>query len=136
VPSLWKEWFTEEEVLSFFFNDYEFASQASDDLDKKIADDSIAAGGEDYHIITSLGVRQVFGAFAYTGTEDDVLVFQKEISSASVVQTVDVLYPTFPIMLYLNPELIKWNLQPLLENQENGKYPHTYVRFWRYFQMS
>ena len=50
----------------------------------------------------------------------------KEISSDGNCQTVDVVYPHFPVQLYLNPTLLKYLLEPLLDNQERGFFPHKY----------
>lgn len=127
VPSLWTNYFYEDQLASFFYKDYTYASQYATSLDNRIARDSIAAGGEDYLTITSLAVRQAFGALQYTGTRDNIRVFLKEISSNSDIQTVDVIFPTWPIMLYLDPNLIKYTLSPLLENQESGHYPNKYA---------
>ncbi|KAL5092772.1 hypothetical protein Trisim1_000509 [Trichoderma cf. simile WF8] len=127
VPSLWTNYFDEEDLAPFFYKDYTYASQYATNLDNRIARDSIAAGGQDYLTITSLAVRQAFGALQYTGTPDNVRVFLKEISSNSDIQTVDVIFPTWPIMLYLDPNLIKYTLAPLLENQESGHYPNKYA---------
>lgn len=126
VPSLWKSYLNETEIVSFFYNDFEHVSEASDTLDKRVSDDSIAAGGEDYLTITSLAVRQAFAALVYTNTEDDVMVFLKEISSNSDIQTVDVIFPTFPIMLYFDPEIINYILKPLIKYQESGQYPNKW----------
>lgn len=127
VPSLWTSYFDESELVPFFYKDYSYASQYATNLDNRIARDSIEAGGEDYLTITSLAVRQAFAALQYTGTPDNVRVFLKEISSNSDIQTVDVIFPTWPIMLYLDPNLIKYTLSPLLENQESGHYPNKYA---------
>ncbi|KAK5992210.1 Glutaminase A [Cladobotryum mycophilum] len=127
VPSFWKSYFNELDLVNFFYKDYTYAAQYSNNLDNKISRDSIAVGGQDYATITSLALRQAFGGLQYVGTEKDPRVFLKEISSDSDIQTVDVLYPTWPIMLYLDPNLIKWTLLPLLENQESGHYPNSYA---------
>ncbi|KAL7933233.1 DUF1793 domain-containing protein [Trichoderma chlorosporum] len=127
VPSLWADYFNEEDLVPFFYKDYTYAIQYADNFDNRVARDSIAAGGQDYLTITSLAVRQAFGALQYTGTRDNVRVFLKEISSNSDIQTVDVIFPTWPIMLYLDPNLIKYTLSPLLENQESGHYPNKYA---------
>ncbi|KAL7901531.1 hypothetical protein HDV63DRAFT_410931 [Trichoderma sp. SZMC 28014] len=127
VPSLWTSYFDESELVPFFYKDYSYASQYATNLDNRIARDSVEAGGDDYLTITSLAVRQAFGALQYTGTPDNVRVFLKEISSNSDIQTVDVIFPTWPIMLYLDPNLIKYTLSPLLENQESGHYPNKYA---------
>ena len=127
IPSYWAQYHKEPDLVSVFFNDWGHAQKVSDALDKKVSDDSKAATGADYTTITSLAVRQTFGALTYTGTKDEVLVWQKEISSNSVVQTVDVIYPTWPFMLYFDPNLIKYTLAPLLENQASGNYPNKYA---------
>ncbi|KAH6604549.1 glutaminase a [Trichoderma cornu-damae] len=127
IPSLWTNYFNEQDLVPFFYGDFAYASQYATSLDNRVASDSIAAGGKDYLTITSLAVRQAFGALQYTGTEDNVRVFLKEISSNSDIQTVDVIFPTWPIMLYLDPNLIKYTLSPLIENQESGHYPNKYA---------
>ncbi len=111
--------------MTFFYNDYAEASRLATDLDNKVASDSLAAAGQDYLTITSLSVRQTFGALQFTGTPDDPIVFLKEISSNSDIQTVDVIFPAIPLLLYLNPNLVPYLLKPLFLNQENGHYPRT-----------
>jgi hypothetical protein len=53
-------------------------------------------------------------------------LFIKELSSDGNIQTVDVIYPFFPILLYLEPSLVKLMLDPLFENQESGQFPQNY----------
>jgi hypothetical protein len=115
----------ETQIVTFFFNDFDYASKWCTVLDNKIATDSLVAGGQDYLTITSLSVRQTFGGLQFTGTYEAPLIFLKEISSNSDIQTVDVIFPAHPILLYLNPKLIKYTLEPLIENQESGHYPRT-----------
>lgn len=67
----------------------------------------------------------------WTGSGDDVVVFLKEISSNSDIQTVDVLFPALPIMLYLNPDLIRQTLAPLLENAR-FHYPNDFAQVSSY----
>jgi hypothetical protein len=111
--------------VTFFYNDYGTAAGLATDLDNKVASDSIAAAGQNYLTITSLSVRQTFGALQFTGTDADPLVFLKEISSNSDIQTVDVIFPAIPLILYSNPNLLNYLLKPLFLNQENGHYPKT-----------
>ncbi|KAH9906652.1 glutaminase A [Xylariomycetidae sp. FL2044] len=125
--SLWTSYFgSDVEAMTFFYNDYGEASSLATDLDNQVASDSLAAAGQNYLTITSLSVRQAFGALQFTGTDSDPLVFLKEISSNSDIQTVDVIFPTMPLILYLNPALLNYLLEPLFLNQENGHYPNTY----------
>ncbi|KAI1303429.1 glutaminase GtaA [Xylaria venustula] len=125
-PSLWTSYFDSDlAAVTFFFNDYSTASDLASELDDQVASDSIAAAGQDYLTITSLSVRQAFGALQFTGTDSDPLVFLKEISSNSDIQTVDVIFPAIPLILYTNPNLLNYLLKPLFLNQENGHYPNT-----------
>ncbi|KAI1819556.1 glutaminase GtaA [Xylaria intraflava] len=124
--SLWKSYFNSDlAAVTFFYNDYKTAAGLATDLDNQVASDSIAAAGQDYLTITSLSVRQTFGALQFTGTDSEPLVFLKEISSDSDIQTVDVMFPAMPLILYTNPNILKYLLDPLYINQENGHYPKT-----------
>ena len=51
----------------------------------------------------------------------------KEISSDGNCQTVDIIYPHFPIQLYFNPNLLRYLLEPLLDNQQKGFFPRKYA---------
>ena len=91
-----------------------------------------------YYSIVALSARQVMGAYVFaippplSGCNNsstnisEPLMFQKEISSDGNVNTVDVMYPAMPFFLYANPELLKYNLEPLFQNQEGGFYPNGY----------
>ncbi|PYH47798.1 glutaminase GtaA [Aspergillus saccharolyticus JOP 1030-1] len=128
LPSLWTSYFSDgPAALDFFHNDYETSSALSTELDDKIATDSITAAGQDYLTITSLTVRQAFGATQLCGTTADPYLFMKEISSDGNINTVDVIFPAHPIFLYTNPELLDLLLKPLYEFQESGKYPNSYA---------
>lgn len=126
VPSLWKSYFSSSiDAVTFFYNDYGTATGTATTLDNKVASDSLAAAGQNYLTITSLSVRQTFGALQFTGTDSSPLVFLKEISSNSDIQTVDVIFPAMPLILYLAPKILSYLLDPLFINQENGHYPNT-----------
>ncbi|KAH6652732.1 glutaminase GtaA [Truncatella angustata] len=126
VPSLEKSYFSNGvDAMTFFYKDYAEATGLATDLDNKVAADSLAAAGQNYLTITSLSVRQTFGALQFTNTEAEPLIFLKEISSNSDIQTVDVIYPAIPLIIYSNPKLLSYLLDPLFINQENGHYPNT-----------
>ncbi|CAG8400235.1 unnamed protein product [Penicillium salamii] len=127
VPSLWKSYFdTELAALAFFHHDYSESTIFSTEFDEKVARDSIATAGQDYLTITSLSARQAFGATQLCGTQEKTYLFLKEISSDGNMNTVDVVFPAYPIFLYSNPALLRLVLDPLFENQEAGKYPNDY----------
>lgn len=127
MSSLWKSYFsTDLAALSFFHHDYSNSNSLSSSFDSKVASDSMAKAGQNYLTLTSLSARQAFGATQLCGTSDNMYLFLKEISSDGNVNTVDVIFPAYPILLYSNPQLLSLVLKPLYENQEAGKYPNTY----------
>ena len=90
-----------------------------------------------YYSIVALSTRQIMAAYVLTVPSSggcatagvnmsEPLFFQKEISSDGNVNTVDVLYPAMPFFLYANPELLRFSLEPLFQNQEGGFYPNGY----------
>lgn len=96
-------------------------------LDIMVAGDTQKIAGPDYLTVTSLAVRQSFGATQLVGTQSKTFLFMKEISSNGNTQTVDVVFPLHPVLLYFNPSLLKLMLDPLYENQESGHYPNQYA---------
>ncbi|KKA18490.1 glutaminase, partial [Rasamsonia emersonii CBS 393.64] len=128
VPSLWTSYFSNElDAVEFFHGDYDNANSLSSSLDSKVATDSTRAAGHNYLILTSLSARQAFGATQLCGTPDQTYLFMKEISSDGNVNTVDVIFPAHPVLLYTNPTLLKLLLDPLFEIQESGLYPNRWA---------
>jgi hypothetical protein len=128
VPGLWSSYYEDDiSAVVAFYNDYQHASEVSFALDRRIQSDSENAAGKDYAVLTTLAVRQTFGALQYAGTPSKPYIFLKEISSNSDIQTVDVIFPAYPIFMYLNATLGRYLLDPLFENQESGAYPNAYA---------
>ncbi|KAL2022016.1 hypothetical protein VTK56DRAFT_6256 [Thermocarpiscus australiensis] len=128
VPGLWSSYYGDDiSAVVAFYNDYQHAGDVSSSLDQQIQRDSEAAAGKDYAIVTTLAVRQTFGALQYAGTPSKPYIFLKEISSDSDIQTVDVIFPAYPIFMYLNATLGRYLLDPLFENQESGAYPNAFA---------
>lgn len=127
LSSLWKSYFSDANAaLSFFYDDASTAFQTANAFDQQVQSDSVRAGGQDYATITTLAARQAFGGTELVGTADKPFLFLKEISSDGNVQTVDVIFPFHPILLYTSSTLLKLLLDPLFELQESGLYPNTY----------
>lgn len=93
---------------------------------------------EAYYSIVALSTRQIMGAYTLaippsssagfnsSSNATEPLMFQKEISSDGNTNTVDVMYPAMPFFLYANPDLLRYNLEPLYQNHEGGFYPNEY----------
>ncbi|KAM7186314.1 protein of unknown function (DUF1793) domain containing protein [Naviculisporaceae sp. PSN 640] len=129
LPGLWKSYY-EDDISSViaFYDDYDHANTVCQRLDGEIKTDSENTAGRDYSTITTLAVRQTFGALQYAGNASHPYIFLKEISSNGDIQTVDVIFPALPMFLYLNATLTKYLLDPLFENQEGGAYPNKYAQ--------
>ncbi|KAK0941868.1 hypothetical protein LTR48_001306 [Friedmanniomyces endolithicus] len=127
IPCLWTSYFeSSTAAVGYFYNDYKDGETIANAFDQKVANDSKAAGGDDYTSLTSLAARQAFGSLVFTNTPDAPYVFLKEISSDGNIQTVDVIFPFHPIAIYLNPTLLRYMLDPLFINQEAGYWPYMF----------
>lgn len=125
---LWKAWFqTEDELLSFHYFDFESASKLASNYSQQLAIDAYKSGAEDYVDIVALSARQVLGATTFSGTEENPILFLKEISSNGNFQTIDVIFPSFPFFMYTNPRWLAYLLEPLIEHMLSGQYPNTYA---------
>ncbi len=75
---------------------------------------AITAGGEKYADILMLSWRQVMAAHKLVLDENgEILFISKECWSNGCAATVDVSYPSTPMFLLYNPELVKGMLRPI-----------------------
>lgn len=100
--------------------------QACDEVDATVFKDLQSSGGDEYALLGSLAYRQVTGSLAvvYNPIIHEPWVFIKEISSDGDVQTVDVIFPACPIFLYAAPDLLRYQMLPLLVYANNGTAPY------------
>ncbi|MCJ1387201.1 hypothetical protein MMC18_000041 [Xylographa bjoerkii] len=119
-------------AVSAFFADLALAYPESLTFDASVLSKSMASAGSNYSDITTLSVRQAFGALDITIPNDSldtdgILVFLKEISSDGNVNTMDVIYPTFPILYVMDPEYIRLLLEPVMQYLATGSWQQPYV---------
>ena len=94
--------------------DYKNLCEKCDEFSEKMFKDAEAAGGEKYAELLSLAYRQVIAAHKLVLDDNgDILYISKECFSNGCAATVDVSYPSIPMYLYYNPELIKGMLRPI-----------------------
>ena len=87
--------------------------------------DAVRAGGEKYAEILELAYRQVIAAHKLVlDTDGNILFISKECFSNGCAATVDVSYPSTPLFLIYNPELVKGMLRPI--------YKYTRSEEWKY----
>ncbi|KAK9899072.1 putative glutaminase A [Cystobasidium minutum MCA 4210] len=124
-----------ESSLSFFYNDYATVSSMSAEVDAKIQEDATAAvpGNENYAGLCAIAARQVYGGLEITVGKtssgsfntSDIMVFVKEIATSNYVNTVDVIAPFFPFLIYMNPDMIPYSLIPVINYVEQGDFPKS-----------
>ncbi|MDR0730166.1 MAG: DUF4965 domain-containing protein [Treponema sp.] len=106
-------------------------------FDGELAARADAAGGTAYVSILNLAYRQAIAAHKLiTGPEGEAVFVSKECFSNGCAATVDVSYPSVPLFLLYNPELVKGMLRPILHfarqpvwtydfaPHDAGRYPH------------
>ncbi len=127
VRSLWTQYFPSyEAMLAFAYSDRTAALNRANTLDTNLATAATAVGGTQYAALTAVTLRQAFAATELTNTTANPYMFLEEISSDDNVQTVDVLFPSSPVFLYMNPELLRYLLEPVIDYAESGYWPELF----------
>ncbi len=105
---------TIEQAISEAHREYDALIIKCDQFSEKLYEDALACGGEEYAEILSLAYRQVIAAHKTAVDENgDLLFISKECFSNGCAATVDISYPSMPLFLIYNPELIKGMMRPI-----------------------
>lgn len=106
---------TIEEAIAEAAEDYEAVLSRCDGFSKRLWEDAVAKGGEKYAELLQLATRQVMNAHKLVvDKEGNNLFISKECHSNGCAATVDVTYPSAPMFLIYNPELLKGMLRPVM----------------------
>jgi hypothetical protein len=105
-----------EEMLDQAEAQYTSLDASATAYDADLTADLIKAGGEHYAAIAILSYRQTLAAHKLVAdVNGDPMLFAKENFSNGCIATVDVLYPSAPFFLFLQPRLLEAQLLPVLE---------------------
>ena len=128
VPPLWRSYWADwPQMLASFYQDADAARARADQMDAHITADATKAGGVKYAALCTLALRQAFGATEMVGTAQKPWMFMKEISSDGNISTVDIMYPAFPVFLYANPRLVRFQMDPLFQYAESGLFNQPFA---------
>jgi hypothetical protein len=111
------------QLLDAAQKDYPNLDKRSRQFDEELLSDLQKAGGDAYAEVAILAFRQTIAAHKLVADVDgQPLFFPKENFSNGCIATVDVIYPSAPFFLLLNPALLKAQLVPLMQYARTGRW--------------
>lgn len=116
IKAYWKkDGKTIEEAITEAANEYDDIMVKCNEFAAQLTKDATAKGGEKYAELLTLAYRQVMAAHKLAVDENGENVYiSKECFSNGCAATVDVTYPSAPMFLYYNTELLKAMLRPVI----------------------
>lgn len=117
-----------QELLDQAAEQYSALDAKGSAFDKELTDSLTEAGGQNYAALAVLAYRQTLAAHKIAADLDgDPLMFPKENTSNGCISTVDVIYPSAPFFLLLQPKLLEAQLLPVLEYSALGRWKFPFA---------
>ncbi|MCD8740366.1 DUF4965 domain-containing protein [Mucilaginibacter roseus] len=118
---------TIEQQLALAAAQYKTVTQQCSAFDKKLYADALKSGGEAYANLCELAYRQAVSAHKLVKSpEGEMLFLSKENFSNGSIGTVDITYPSAPLFLIYNPDLVKGMMNGIFYFSESGKWNKPY----------
>ena len=108
--------------------EYVDLKKACNKFDYKLMKEAARCGGTEYAELCALAYRQSVSAHKLLQAPNgDLLFLSKENCSSGSIATVDVSYPSAPLFLLYNVDLMKGMLNPIFYYVESGKWTKPYA---------
>lgn len=119
---------TMEEALQSASGEREAILDSCVAFDNNLWNETMEAGGKNYADLCVLAFRQSIAAHKLVkDTQGNILFLSKENFSNGSIGTVDVTYPSAPLFLKYNPDLLKGMLNPIFYFSESGKWTKPFA---------
>ena len=119
---------TFEEMLTRALAESHAILHRCDAFSHALAERCLTAGGERYLELTMLAYRQAIAAHKLcTDPNGDLLFVSKECFSNGCAATVDVTYPSIPLFLLFQPELVNAMLRPVFRYAASPAWPFDFA---------
>ena len=119
---------TIEEVIAEALEEYDNLKEKCDAFTSGLREEAISKGGEEYADLLNLAYRQVMAAHKVAvDTEGNILFISKECFSNGCAATVDVTYPSAPMFLRYNSELLKGMLRPVFKYSRTDAWEYDFA---------
>ena len=129
LKSVWNaDGTTIEQAIVDAYEEYELLMTVCQSVAEGLYLDAVKCGGVKYAELLSLAFRQVIAAHkCVLDTDGRVLFISKECFSNGCAATVDVSYPSIPMFLLYNPELVKGMMRPIFKYAESKDWPFDFA---------
>jgi hypothetical protein len=109
-------------------NDYSTIMNRCDEFNRELLSEATRVGGTKYAELISLVYRQSIAAHKLVkDKEGNLLFFSKENNSNGSIGTVDITYPSSPLYLIYNPDMVKGMLNPIFYYSESGRWTKPFA---------
>ena len=128
LPYWRKEFSSFAEMLAKSEQDYAAVESRTQKMDEELTADMTRVGGAEYAAIATLAYRQAIAAHKLVENGDGApYLMPKENFSNGSISTVDVIYPSAPMFLLLNPKLVEAQLLPVLQYAEMPRWKFPFA---------